>query len=245
MHRKGAKAPKRPKAPEINAEKMVRVRERAESLSRNFFPVGGQTAIVIDDKSYFTLKGDEMRGNDRVWTRDITTCPPEVRFRQKEKFPKKLLVHVAISQKGMSELSFVEGGYAINRNNYIEILRRTVIPFIRANHRNGDYWLWMDLASAHYANDTLNFLREEGIRFVPRDANPPSVASLRPVEDFWAALKHKVYKGGWEATTLRQLKRQIIQKAREIPLPTILRLFHTVKERLEICARDGYWAVHR
>ena len=145
----------------------------------------------------------------------------------------------------MSELSFVEGGYAINRHSYIAILRQTVLPFIRQNHRNGDYWFWMDLASAHYAADTLNFLREENIRFVPKEANPPSVASLRPVEDFWAALKYKVYEGGWEAASIAQLKRRIRQKAQEIELPTILRLFHTVKQRLEICAQEGYWAVHR
>ena len=98
----------------------------------------------------------------------------------------------------------------------------------------------IDLACAHYANDTLNFLREEGIRFVPKDANPPSVASLRPIEDFWAALKKEVYDGGWETTSMTALKRRITMKARQIPLPVILRLFNTIKDRLAICARDGY-----
>ena len=245
LHRQGAKAPKRQKAPEISDEQMERIDQRSALLSRDFFPVGGRTEIVIDDESYFTLKGDEVRGNDRVWTRDISTCPPEVRFKQKPKFAKKLLVHCAISPKGVSELSFVEGGYAINRHAYIQILRSTVVPFIRRHHSNGRYYFWMDLASAHYANDTLAFLRQEGIRFVPKHANPPCVASLRPVEDFWAALKKAVYDEGWEASSLPALKRRIKQKAREIPLPTILHLFHTIKERLAQCARDGYWAVHR
>ena len=99
MRRQGAKAPKRQKAPEIDATKMQRVVERSAILSRDYFPEDGRTAMIIDDESFFTLKGDEMRGNDRVWTRDITTCPPEVRFRQKSKFPKKLLVHAVISQR--------------------------------------------------------------------------------------------------------------------------------------------------
>ena len=176
-------------------------------------------AIVIDDESYFTLKGDEVRGNDRVWTRDITTCPPEVRFKQKAKFSKKLLVHCAISPKGVSKISFVEGGYAVNAQRYIQMLRQAVVPFICANHSNGRYWFWMDLASAHFANATLDFLRQERIRFVPKDANPPSVASLRPVEDFWAALKKAVYDGGWEATSFPALKRRIKQKARQLTAP--------------------------
>ena len=56
LHRQGAKAPKRQKAPEINAEKMQRVKDRASTLSRNFLPPGGNMAIVINDESYFTLK---------------------------------------------------------------------------------------------------------------------------------------------------------------------------------------------
>ena len=122
-----------------------------------------------------------------------------------------------------------EGGYAVNSAVYVGILRRTVVPFIRANHGNR-YWFWMDLASAHYANATLAFLQQEKIRFVPKDANPPSVASLRSVEDFWAALKKAVYDEGWEATSMPALKRRIKQKARQIPLPTILRLFNTIKD---------------
>ena len=65
------------------------------------------------------------------------------------------------------------------------------------------------------------------------------------MEDFWSALKKMVYDGGWEANSLAALKRRIKLKAREFLLPTVLRLFNTIKERLEICARQGYWAVHR
>ena len=88
----------------------------------------------------------------------------------------------------------------------------------------------MDLASAHHANATLAFLQQEKIRFVPKDANPPNVASLCLVEDFWAALKKAVYDEGWEATSMPALKLRIKQKARQIPLPTILRLFITIKD---------------
>ena len=224
IHRQGGKSFKRQKAPQIDAEQMEKVKERSAKLSRDFFPPGGRTAIIVDDESYFTLKGDECRGNDRVWSTDLSVCPPEVRFKQKAKFAKKLLVHCAISPKGVSDLTFVEGGYAINRHDYIRILRQTVVPFIQENHGDGRYWFWMDLASAHYANDTLDFLREENIRFIPKDANPPSVASLHPIEDFWAALKKEVYDGGWEATSMTALKRRITLKARQIPLPVILRL---------------------
>ena len=84
----------------------------------------------------------------------------------------------------------------------------------------------MDLASAHHANDMLALLQQQSICFVPKDANPPCVASLWLVEDFWAALRMAVYDGGLEATPIWKIK----EKARQSPLPMILCLFNTVKE---------------
>ena len=53
---------------------------------------------------------------------------------------------------------------------------------------------------------------------------PPSVASLRPVEDFWAAFKHKVYEGGWEAHSLDQL-RQRSRKLEKLLFPPFFVFF--------------------
>ena len=49
-------------------------------------------------------------------------------------------------------------------------------------------------------------------------------------------LKMVVYNEGWEATSILVLKRRIKEKARKIPLPTILFLFNTVSEQLAVCA---------
>ena len=63
---------------------------------------------------------------------------------------------------------------------------RQLLPFIKANHGDGQHWFWMDLTLAHYTNDILDFLCQENVWFVPKEANTPYVASLRPVTDFWA-----------------------------------------------------------
>ena len=52
IHRQGGKSYKRQKAPQIDAEQMEKVKERATKLSRNFFPPGVRTAIIVDDESY-------------------------------------------------------------------------------------------------------------------------------------------------------------------------------------------------
>ena len=56
---------------------------------------------------------------------------------------------------------------------------------------------------------------------MPREANPPNVPQLRPVEDFWGILKGLVYKAGWEATTERQLKQRVRKCLRDIDLGPI------------------------
>ena len=102
-----------------------------------------------------------------------------------------VMMHCTIFQSGISKLSFLEAGYAVNPHNFI-ILWIAVIPFIRQYRGYGRYWLQMDLASAHYANDMLVLLQQQIVCFVPKDANPPCVTMLQPVEDFWAALKKAV-----------------------------------------------------
>ena len=81
--------------------------------------------------------------------------------------------HCAIFRCGISNLSFLEAGYAVNYHNYLRFLSIAIIPLIRHHSGNGCYWLWMDLDSAHYANDTLTFLRQQGTSFILMDANSP------------------------------------------------------------------------
>ena len=92
-------------------------------------------------------------------------------------------------------------------------------------------------------NDTLAFL-QQWIKFVPKKANPPCVAFLRPIKDFWAALKKAVYDKSCEATSFPSFKGKIRRKAQKVSIPIVLRLFNTILERLAVCARDRYSAIH-
>ena len=86
-------------------------------------------------------------------------------------------------------------------------------------------------------NDTFAFLQvQQRIKFDPKKANPPCVASLRPIKDFWAGFKKAIYDKSCEATSFPSLKGKIRQKAHKVSLPMVLHLFNTIKERLTICA---------
>ena len=85
------------------------------------------------------------------------------------------------------------------------------------------------------ANDTLAFL-QQWIKFNAKEANPPCVAFLSPIKDFWTALKKTVYDKGREAVSFPTLKQRICQRTRKVPLLMILHLFNTLKEMLVIFA---------
>ncbi len=51
------------------------------------------------------------------------------------------MVHCTISQCGISKLSFLVAGYALNCYNYIRFLHTAIIPFIHQLHSNECYWM--------------------------------------------------------------------------------------------------------
>ena len=80
-----------------------------------------------------------------------------------------------------------------------------MVPFIKKYHSNDDNVFWSDLASAHYAEPTIDFLCENLINNVDKPDNSANMPEVRPIERFWARLKEDVYMNGWEASNLEEL----------------------------------------
>ena len=85
----------------------------------------------------------------------------------------------------------------------------------------------LDLASSHYASSVLAYLNTEKIKYVRKNDNPSNCPKVRPIEDFWALLKRKVYENDWTArntsqliarirSSLRALDEQVVQNT-ELP----------------------------
>ena len=120
----------------------------------------------------------------------------------------------------------------MNHQVYSTILCIWVILFIWEKHRDHQYYFWLELALAHYANAIQQFLKDERISNIPKYNNPSAVASLRPIEDFRAALKKEKYGSRWEAEDFVQLKQRILAKACQILLDVLLNLFRTVHDQI-------------
>lgn len=240
LKKNGVKYFKRQKAPATVPGQAQRQQTRARKLSRDFLPAKSSTKIVMDDESYFTLKGDQMPSNLGFYSANKENTPSSVKYRFQEKYPTKVCVWAAISEEGVSDLFFVPSKGAINAQLYQdECIVARLVPFLEELHEDGDYLFWPDLASAHYAKATIDLLKARNINFVPKDANPPAVPQIRPVEKFWGLLKQKVYAGDWEADTVEQLKRRVRKCVRELDMEPVQSAFAHLKTKIRKVADHG------
>ena len=90
----------------------------------------------MDDEKYFAFSCENYPGNDNYYTNDLSKCPDHIRFKGKDKYPKKLLMWIAISERGMSKPLFRKFS-AVATNAYIYIdewLNKRLLLFVHKHH---------------------------------------------------------------------------------------------------------------
>jgi transposase len=195
---------------------------------------------ILDDESYFTLSHSSLSGNSFFYSSDVTKSSSKVRYVRKAKYEKKLLVWVAISSKGISNIFIVPSGQAVNQHIYKEeCLKRRLIPFIQKYHQEDEFIFWPDLASSHYAETVCDFMIESKINFVEKYENPANLPECRPIEQFWAILKEKVYKRNWKAKNLDQLEKRIKFQATQVDRSLLADLFTSMVRTIKDVGRNG------
>jgi transposase len=234
------KCRKKIKRPLMSEKQKAESRPKCRKLSEKF----ADLEFVIDDESYLTKANTSLAGNDRFYSDNVNETPDNVKYKYKEKYEEKVLVYVAISPRGISKPVFFKSGLAINANVYRdECLKKSLVPFLRKHHRDNRFVFWPDLASAHYAKTVQVYLQGEKVTFVPKSLNPANVPKVRPIEDFWAVLKQKVYENGWSAKTIKQLIARIKWAFTKIEKVTFQRITEGVHKRLRKMAKYGIDAV--
>jgi transposase len=234
---------KREKTPKYSEKQQEKSQQLCSKLSNKLYRTN--CSVINDDETYFTYSGDNMPGNVGYYSNDKKTCPDSVRFIGKEKFPKKVLVWIAISDHGISKPCIRSSkSEAINSEVYIDILKNYLLPFIHKHHSDLNYQFWPDLASAHYSKETIAWMNEN-VNFIPKEMNPPNVPQARPIENFWGCLKQKVYEKGWTAKTDQDLIRRINLKLKEIDQKFVENLMKGVKAKVKSIAENGVYSTYK
>ena len=231
----------------IKKRKQMKIPSRTESQRAKNRRLCGQLyknykdfIWVLDDESYFTLSNSQINGNDNFYSSNIELIPNNVKFKEKKKFEEKLLVYVVILPFGLSTPYIVQSGTAINQHIYVdECFTKKLLPHIKQLPKNTKYIFWPDLASAHYSNKAVKFLNENGIKFVTKSENPPNMPECRCIEDFWSCIKRNVYKNGWQAENLDQLRSRIIYCFKKFDKELVQRLAESTSRRLDTIRRQG------
>ena len=117
--------------------------QKAKKLSRRLCDHlrDAQCEIVMDDEKYFTFAGHKMPGNAGYYTNDKQTCPNSVRFAGKPLYPRKVLVWIAISERGFSKVLIRPSkSEAIDSETYInECLSKRLPSFLHKHHGDFNY----------------------------------------------------------------------------------------------------------
>lgn len=233
---------KRQKAPKYSQKQLEEIPKKCRKLRKKYLTNG--TSVVMDDEKYFTFTNDNMPGNDSYYTADKDSVPDSIKYKCKLKFEKKVLVWVVISEKGISKALIRDSsGPAISADVYQSQCLPIARQFIAEHHSDGNYIFWPDLASCHYARTTQNWLRQNNIKFVEKDSNPPNIPKARPIEDFWSILCRLVYRDGWEAKSTQQLKRRIQSQLKKMSLDVVQSMMSKVRSKVRKIEEEGPFAI--
>ena len=181
----GIEVKKRKRAPKQTPEQKARQDERLQSLIQTSFSEESTEDIVMDDESYFTLDGTGLPGNDIFYTDNVSKTPNEVRFRRQAKFPAKIMVWAVISRRGIKLMVFGKKFTSMDNVIYRKKCLTKVLKFVEEHYDSkDDVIFWPDLATCHYHKDNLAWLEQNGLKYVPKNENPPNAPQICPLENF-------------------------------------------------------------
>lgn len=110
---------KRKTTPKITADQENRQTKRLRKLRRTLFQTRNAKVIIMDDESYFKFRDDHY---SKHYYTDGNAVNEAIEYQTREKFPKKLMVWLAVSEKGHSTPYFHVSKGAINAKVYIELI---------------------------------------------------------------------------------------------------------------------------
>lgn len=211
---------------------------RCKQLLRQF-PEHSVSFIWFTDEKMFTVAPPINSQNDRLYV-SATTMKRDVDadrlLRTRPTFSRSVMVSVAVSKLGCSDMFFVEPGVKVNGAYYRDVLlKQQMLPAIR--RMSGDFFVFQqDSASAHRARETIELLRRETPDFIGPDLWPANSPDLNPVDyRIWGLIQERVYQKA--IRDIDDLKQRLICVWAELKQSVIDKAIEQWRPRLRACVR--------
>ena len=153
---------KKQRAPKYIDKQLEEIPTRARRLYRMLS--NSDFELITDNEKYFLLQDQSTTTNRGFYKSDKRTTAPQVKFKRTQKFEPKILVWIALSEKGISKPFFSKQKHAVIQTTYLNrcIITR-LLPFIKSHHNKENVLFWPDLASSHHGRDVLQYLNQNDV----------------------------------------------------------------------------------
>ena len=183
-----------------------------------------------DDETYVKVDFQQLNGQKFYVSKIRGNVPKKFKYVLQDKFAKKYMIWQGICSCGMKSRSFVTSS-TMNAQLYIkECLERRVLPLIRSHSTPVKFW--PDLASCHYAKDTITWYNVNNVDFISKELNPPNCPQIRPIEIFWAIMKRKLKKKGGSAKEIGKMLQKWNQIASTVSSDTVKKLMGSIPKKV-------------
>ena len=195
--------------------------------------------IWFTDEKVFTVEPPSNSQNDRVYVPVRTKkrlIEPSRLLRTRSTFSQSLMVSVAVSKMGVTQLIFVDPGVKVNGQYYRDVvLAQQMLPAIK--HVAGDAFVFQqDSAPTHRARATIQLLQQETPDFIGPDLWPPNSPDLNPVDyRIWGVVQQRVYE--CRMNNVDELKQRLIDVWLGLQQNVIDSAINEWRKRLRACVR--------
>lgn len=226
--REDMKTYKKQKIPRTSEKQQTIIKSRARKL---YDYLGREKLhVVMDDETYVKTDFSVIPGQQFYTVSPGQHLPRSQTTIQTGKFDEKYLVWQAICECGEKSTVFVTKG-TMNAQIYKdECLKKRLLPLIRKH--DVPTLFWPDLATAHYAKTTLEFMDNNSINYVKKAMNPPNVPQCRPIERYWSQVKGILRKTGHVTKTIEEFRRKWYAAARKVKKESVKVLMMDIRKKL-------------
>ena len=129
-------------------------------------------------------------------------------------------------------LDLVVVEHTIDSNQYIEVLKKPLLPSIRPGFK-----FMHDGASAHRSKLTTSWLQKQKIDTIKWSANSPD---LNPIENVWGILTRAVFANGKQFKNKNELNKEVLRQSIRISPRDPSNHVESMTDRiLDVIKKDG------